>query len=186
MHGHGQVGGKGPGGGGPDDYGFARTVQQGELDPDGGVLLLPVLDLGLGQSGLASGAPDNSTEVLKKQVFGLGPGQGPPGCLDVGVLDGLIGSVPVQPDPQFLELTGHDVAMLEGELLALGDETVDAVILDGLLVGEVQFLLHANLNGESVHIPAGLVPHVEAVHALVADDGVLQGLVPGRAQVNGT
>ena len=67
MRRDGQVGGQGPGGGGPDDQGdvlqapqfgkLRRRANQGKFHEDGRGLVLLVLHLGFGQGGSAGGAP---------------------------------------------------------------------------------------------------------------------------------
>ncbi len=112
------------------------------------------------------------------------PLQRPPCRLDVGGGDGHVGVLPIHPHPQFLELLGHHFLMGEREVLAAGDEAVDAVGLDLLLALDAYGLLHLDLDGKSVHVVARLVPDVELLHPLEPDDGVLDDLVKGGAQVN--
>ena len=185
MDGDGHVGGQGPGGGGPDQE-RAGAVPEGEPDHDGRVGLVPVLYLGLGQGGLAPGAPGNDPAGRLEEALLLGLLDGPPGGLQVVELDGLVGIVPLHPDPELLELLGHVGAEALGELLAGGDELVDSQLLDVLLGVHADVLLHLDLDGEAVHVVPGLVADVVAAHPPVPEQDVLHGLVHRRPQVDGS
>ena len=184
VGGHGHVGSEGPGGGGPDEE-RCGAVFQGEPDHDRGVCLVPVLDLGLGESGLAPGAPGDDPAGGTEELLLLGPLDGPPCGLEVIELDGLIGVVPIHPHPELLELLGHVLVEAQGELPAGVDELVYPERLDVLLGVDADVLLDLDLDREAVHIESGLVADVVSAHPPVSDQDVLDGLVHGRAQVDG-
>lgn len=68
--------------------------------------------------------------------------------------------------------------------LALFRKSCNAVLLDVLLRLEAEDTLDLDLDWQPMHVPAGSVHHVEAVHAPVAQHRVLDDLVPGGAQVD--
>ena len=185
VDGHGHVGGQGPGGGGPDEERRPAPVGQGEPDHHGGVGLVPVVYLGLGEGGLAAGAPgDDPGRVLQQPFFERLLG-GPPGGLHVVELQGLIGVVPVHPDAQPLERVGHAGMQPVGEVLAGRDELVYADLVGDLLLGvDPDLLLDLDLDGEAVHVEPGLVADIVAVHPPVADEDVLDRLVHRRPEMD--
>ena len=65
----------------------------------------------------------------------------------------------------------------------LGAGPADAERVERLL-GRLELLHHLVLDGETVAIPAGHVGRPETAHGLVAQDGVLQQLVEGGADVD--
>ena len=95
--------------------------------------------------------------------------QCPPGSLEILVLQGHVGVVPVEPGPQDLELDGHVIFLAKRKLLAPLYELVDAIGLDILLITEAEGLLYLDLDGQAVHIPARPVLDLETVHGLVAE-----------------
>ena len=62
--------------------------------------------------------------------------------------------------------------------LTLLDERLHAVFFDLVFAVQAQLFLHFQLNGQAVGIPAGFPGHVEALHAAVPGDHVLDD--PGQ------
>ena len=101
--------------------------------------------------------------------------------------------IPIHPDSELLELLGHVGLEGEGMLLACVNEIVDtddvldlflgpdsdlirfAVLVDPS--GDVDLLLHLDLDGETVHVETGLVADVESVHPPVSQEDILDRLV---------
>jgi len=110
--------------------------------------------------------------------------QRPPCSLKVLILQCHVGIVPVHPGAQHLELGCHVVLLAERELLAPLDELVYAVGLDIPLAAKAKGLLNLDLDWKAMHIPAGSVLDLEAVHGLVAQNSVFDHLVPGGAEVD--
>ncbi len=116
----------------------------------------------------------------------MGAPQGPPSRLDVIVGEGDVRVVPVHPHTQALELLGHQRDVVEGPLLALLDEFFNShPLLDFLFGFDAKLLLNFDFDWQPVAVPSWLTEHVEAAHTHVAQDGVLDYLVPGGPQMNG-
>ena len=117
--------------------------------------------------------------------------QAPPLGFDIGILVGDIGMLHVDP---VADLLGHPfplVQVLPHALLALGDERLDAVLLDLGLSVQAQRLLHFQLHGQAVRIPSGDAQDALSLHGLVPGDQVLDhpgldmadmGLAVGRGR----
>ncbi len=141
-----------------------------------------VLDLGLGEGGPVVDAPVDGLEALVDEAVlveveeGLGDG----GL--VAVRHGEVGVVPAAEDADALELGALEV----DELLR--------VLAAGAADGEgghfelfaAEFFVDLDLDGEAVAVPAGDVGGVEAGHGLGLDDEVLDALVEGVAEVDGS
>ena len=191
VQGHGQVGRKGPGGGGPDDEGDRLSAGllgeggkglflQGKLNVDRGGAVIVVLHLSLGQGGYAMGAPVNGffapvNVALAQKVHEL-PGDGG----FVVVTHGEVGVFPVPDHPQALELLPLDVYPALGVFPALlpDDE------LGKLPPFDLELLFHVELDGKAVTVPARDVGAVVARHAAAFHDEVLEHLVESRSHVD--
>jgi hypothetical protein len=100
--------------------------------------------------------------------------QRPPDALDVGGVHGAVGLGHVDPvaHPQRHRGELVDVALdrLAAPLVELGD----SVGLDVALAREAELLLHGDLDGQAVAVPAGLADHMAALHRLEAREDVLE------------
>jgi len=179
-----QIRWEGPGSRRPDQERFGGSVPERELDVDGGIRLIRVLDLRVGQGGFVAGAPLGRAEGLVEQTAFVRAAEGPPRRFNEFVPDRHVRPVPVHPDPEGPELVRHLVQQIEGELATGRDEFLDPQVLDLLLVRDPQGLLDLDLDREAMHVVPGLVSDVEATHPAKADDGVFQGLVQDIAQVD--
>ena len=159
-------------------------LRERELHEDRGVALVPVLDLGVRDRGLAARAPVHDPVPEVEHALLVGALQRPPGGLDVVRGHGLVRVLEVEPDPERAELVGHQLAVLRSEGPALLDEPPDPVVLDLLLGDEAELLLDLDLDREAVHVVPGPVDHVPAPHPDLPEDRVLDDLVPGRAEVD--
>ena len=209
MHGEGEVGGKGPGGGGPDEErelasAFAavpaaarpgvdgRLVDDGKTEVDGRVLDLPVAERDLVRR---QGRPDPGVvrdHLVPAVQEALVPDglQEMPDRLDVVVVEGVVGVVHVHPEahPFGHALPVADVA--HDRLAAAPGELLDPdLALDAGLVEDPELLLDLVLDGQAVGVPARPARAVVAAHGLVAGEQVLEGagedVVEARPAVRG-
>ena len=186
LHGEGGVAGKGPRRGGPGDDADVRALaqpdafpllrRQPELDVDAGVgdvVAVALREFVVAQAGLAAGAVGRAAVVLVDQPALPQLLEDPPAALDVVVVVGDVRVLHVRPEGdalgQFLEIA--DVAV--DALAAFGVELGDAVGLDLGLGAEAELLLHLDLDGQAVGVPARLAGHAVAAHRLVAREQVL-------------
>ena len=153
-----------------------------EAHEDGWRDLVGVLDLGLGQGGVAVAAPVNG---LAAPVDGAPVEDGLEdlyvgGVIVVGI--GKVGVVPLAKDAEALEALALGVDLLDGELAAqradlLGGELVEAIATEGLF--------DLVLDGLPVAVPTRHVGRLVAAHGPVAVDDVLGDLVLRVPQVDG-
>ena len=186
---HGLVGRDGPGRGGPD-HEVDRAVeglearglrQKLEAHVDGRARLVAVLDLGLGERGVAVLAPVHRLVAAVDHALiehGLED-------LDVGrivlVVEGEVGMVPVAEHAQALEALALQVDVLDGELAA---HLADLGHRRGVELLGAEGLLDLVLDRLPVAVPARHVGHLVALHHPVAVDDVLRDLVHGVADVD--
>ena len=176
----GHVAGQRPGGGGPGEDAGAAAVLQIELRHGGGLLhvLVALGHLVGGEGRPAAGAVGHDLVALVEESLVVDGLESPPLGLDVVVVIGHVGIVHVHP---VTHPVGH-VRPLGGifphGLLAALDEGLHAVFFDLLLAVQAQLLLHLQLHGQAVGVPAGLPKHVVALHGPVAGDDVLDA--PGQ------
>ena len=95
---------------------------------------------------------------------------------------GEVGVVPAAEDADALELGALEVDVLL-RVLAAGAADGDGVHLEFFAA---ELLVDLDLDGEAVAVPAGDVGGVEAGHGLGFDDEVLDALVEGVAEVDGS
>ena len=101
--------------------------------------------------------------------------QKPPQGLHVFRLIGHIGFLHVHPVPHLLGQVLPDVRKAHHRLLAGLIVFLDADLLPDVLLGDSQFLLYSQLDGQTVGVPSGLALHHIALHGLVAAEEVLDG-----------
>ena len=186
----GQVAGQSPGGCGPDhEIGLVKIgiltqealiVCDLELDVDGGAGIGLILDLGLGQRGLALGAPVHGLQTLVDVALLVHLTE----HLDLARLKhgihGQIGVVPVGAHAQTDELLLLYLHVLLCKLVAGGTELGNGHLLAVQLV----LLDDGRLDGHAVVVPAGDVGHAVALHGLGLVDEVLEDLVERSAHMN--
>ena len=187
LHGEGGIAGQRPGRGRPghDARGAfvvqiearARFRRQAELHEDAGVghvLAVALRQLVVAEAGLAARAVGRDAVGLEEVVAFPQLLENPPAALDVVVVVGDVGVVHVGPEGdalgQFLEVA-H---VAPHAFAALGVEGGDAVGLDVGLGAQAELLLHLDLDGQAVRVPAGLAGHAVAAHGLVAGEEVLE------------
>ena len=190
MEGDGQIGRKGPGGRRPDDNRDLLSLEPGvflghvrdhrELDVDRRRGMVLVLDLGLGQGGLAVDAPVDRPLPLVNVPRGEESGQVPQDIGFVGGIHGEIRLVPFAQDAEPDEPVPLDIDVLEGVFPAFIAEFGQGHVLLPL----PEELVHVDLDRKAVAVPAGDVGRQVPLHALALDDEVLEDLVQGGAQVD--
>jgi len=94
--------------------------------------------------------------------------------LDVLAVHGIVRVVQVDPVAHPLGHLAERLHVAQHGLAALGIELRNAVRLDVALAREAQLLLHGELDGEAVAVPAGLPVDHEALHGLEAREDVLE------------
>ena len=188
VHRDGEVRGQRPRGRGPD-HERDRTAPEGgqrgrgalerELHVDRRSGLVLVLDLGLGQGGLAVHAPVHRLQALVHQVA---PHEAPELARDRRLVGGrhrAVRVLPVTEDPETTELSPLDVDEL-GRVLATAPPLLERIHrlahVDRRLV-ESQLHVHLVLDGQPVAVPARHVDRVVPEHRAGLDDQVLQDLV---------
>ena len=142
--------------------------------------MIGVLDLGLGQGGLAGGAPVDRLLPLVQGAVAHEDRQLPHDLGLVSVVEREVGALPGPEHAEALELVALD-----------GDEPlgVSAALIPDLRFGHLLFagaedFVHLVLDGEAVAIPARDIRAQIAAHRLGFDHEVLEDLVQGRADVN--
>ena len=182
VDGSGNVGGERPGCRRPDQQRLPRPFVDRELEIDTGVGHLPVAlgdDLHVGEAGGAARAPGHGVLAFVEPAPFVADLEEVPDGVVVLVGVGVVGVVPVHPLGEPKRLLGDLVGEALDALLARVDEAVDAVGLDVALRREAELSLHLHLDPETLAVVAVLVALAEALHRLVALEGVLVGAAPG-------
>lgn len=112
--------------------------------------------------------------VLHEQALAEDLLERPPHRLHVLRVHGAVRVVQVDPVAHPGRQLGEGVGVPGHRGAALRVELRDAVILDVLLAGEAQLLLHRQLDRQAVAVPAGLAGHMVALHRLEAREDVLE------------
>ena len=150
----------------------------GEPDDDRGVGDVPVdvrlAHLVVGQRRAAPGAVRADPEVPHEQALVVDRLERPPDGLHVVGVHGAVGGGQVDPVPHPGGERGERVDVPQHRLPAPLVELGDAVGLDVLLAGQAEFLLHGDLHGQPVAVPAGLAGDVEPLHGLEPGKQVLE------------
>ena len=179
VGGHRGVGHQRPGRRRPDqECGLARERTRGEreayVDRRVDDRLVALGQLVVGQAGAAAGAVGRDAMVLDEQSLVPDLLEGPPHGLDVGRVHRPVGLREVDPVAHPLGHLGEGVDVAYDALAAAGVELGDAVRLDLALDPEAELLLHGQLDGQAVAVPAGLARDVVALHRPVAREQVLE------------
>ena len=189
LEGNGLVGGDGPRRGRPDDKvdRAVEVLEAGGLGShlkaheDGRARLVGVLNLGLGQRGMAVLAPVNRLVAAIDHTLiehGLKD-------LDVGgivlVIERQVGIVPVAEHTQATEAGLLQLDVLDSELVAELTDLSRGGLVE--LLG-AELLLDLVLNRLTVAVPTGDIGNLIALHHPVTVDHVLGDLVHGMADVD--
>ena len=205
IDGDGQVGGQGPGGGGPDRHEqlLAVVLVGGTLDAmgpqlagqgggqlhhrkghvgAGGGVAVGVFQFGLGQGGAGARAPVHRLEapvdVARQHHLAEHTDLG--GL--VGLVEGEVGLVPVGPDAPAAETAALALHLLEGVGVGAAAQAERGELL-AFVAGEP--LQHLQLDRQAVAVPARHEARPLAVEQGVLVDDVLEHLVKGVADMQG-
>ena len=189
LKGNGLVGGDGPRGGRPDDEvnRAVEVLEAGGLGghlkahEDGGARLVGVLDLCLGQRGVAVLAPVNRfVAAIDHALIEHGLED-----LNVGgvmlVIERQVGVVPVAEHAQAAETGLLELDVLDSELVAELTDLGRRGLVE--LLG-AELLLDLVLDRLTVTVPTGDIGNLIALHHPVTVDHVLGNLVHGMADVD--
>ena len=176
THGQGFVRSQGPGGRRPCQEIFIIPVRSLELHSQCVDLhcLISLSDLVGGKSGSAARAVRLDLVTFIDHILLEELVDDPPDRLNIIVVQGDVRVIHVrQIAGTFTHISPH---IREGEYRfpALLIEFLDSVFLNVLLSAHAQVLLHLDLHRKSVGIPAGPGCDLEALHPLIAVDGILQ------------
>ena len=180
THGDRRVGDERPRRGRPHQEGGAvlgpRAGGQREPDVDAGVgdRLVALGHLVVGEPRLVAGAVRRDPVVLDEQSLAVDLLERPPHRLDVLRVHRAVGLAHVDPaaHPVGHLLPEVDVAL--HRLAAAGVELRDPEGLDVGLAGEAELLLHGELDGQAVAVPAALAVDLVALHRAEPREDVLE------------
>ena len=144
--------------------------------------LVNVLDLGVGERGGALGAPVYDAFALVDELFPVEVHEGLAHGAGAGVVHREALALPVAARAQGLELLYDAVAVLVLPGPDLVEKALASEVEAGLALAP-ELLLNLYLRGYARVVVAGQPEGGVAVHALVADEHVLDSLVKGVAQV---
>jgi hypothetical protein len=108
-----------------------------------------------------------------EEIPGEELGECPPDALHIGLVIRHVGVVEIDPEPQLLGEALPLLGVTEDALETATDEGLHPVLDDRILPGDAELLLHLDLDGEAVGVPARSAGHVEAAHGLVTGEDVL-------------
>ena len=149
---------------------------------DGGVLhrAVALRHLVGGESGPATGTVGENLVPLVQEPVVVHLRKLPPHALDVLIGVGYVGVLQIDPEAHPVDHPLPLALVLPDRLLAALHELLHAVRLDLRLAVDTDLLLHLQLDGKTVRVPAALTRDVEPLHRLVAGEEVL---VDARHQV---
>ena len=183
IHAECQVGGQGPGRGGPCQeiiLLFAFCHLRLETD-DGRALLYGLISLSYlvgGKGSSAARAIGHNLEALVQKTHIPDLLQRPPFGFDIIIMISDIWVIHVSPEADLTgELLPHTLVLPHGFLTFL-DKRFDAVLFDLFLAVDADLLLNLQLHRESVGIPARLPDDLMPLHGLISGDHVLDD--PGQ------
>ena len=182
VHRHAGIAHHGLGTGGGDDD-IAGAVGQRIADVPQIAGLFGVFHLGVGQGGQAVGTPVDDAAALVDQALFIQLAEGLADSAGAALVHGEAVTAPVAGCAHLLLLL-HDAAAVL--LLPRPDalqELLAAQIVAGQAFALTQLLLHLDLGGDAGVVAAGQPQGFVALHALIADQNVLQRAVHGVAHV---
>ena len=188
MHGDREVGRERPRRGRPDDDGermrgrelLGGGIGDREGHPDGVRALVLVFDLGFGERGLARDGPIHRFLGTIDEALLDEAGEATEDLAFVGGVHRAVFRSPVGEDAEALELAALLLDVGGGEF---GAGLADAEGVERLLLG-LELLHHLMLDRKTVAVPTRHVRRPEATHGLITEDGVLQELIEGGADVH--
>ena len=126
-----------------------------------------------GERRAAARAVGNDLVTLVEQPLLVDLLERPPDRFDIIVVIGDVGMLHVHPVADAVAHLFPLALVLPDGLLALLDEGLDAVFFDVLLTVHAEGLLHFELDGQPVRVPARLAQDVFALHRLIAREDLL-------------
>ena len=120
------------------------------------------------EAGAGSGRIRLDGIAFIEQAFVIEVFQQEPQGLDVVVGEGDVGIVEVDPVAHLAGEVVPHVLVFHHFLAAGAVVVVDADLLADVFLGDAEFLLHAEFDGQAVGVPAGLAHHMFAFQGLVA------------------
>ena len=181
IEGHGQIGGQGPGRGGPNHHVGVGFTRQTESDEHALADVVGVLHFGLGQGGPEWNAPVHGFFAPVHEALLDEVGELPQ---FIGLIlrgEGQVRVVPVTQNTEALKLLALQVDVLAG--IGIAGRSDRGRIGIGLALG-AQFLGHLGLDGQAMAVPAGNVRGLESAQGLRLQDQILENLVQRRADVH--
>jgi len=190
LHRNGQIGGNGPGRGGPDDHGHFFTGQFGphgadigiksELDVNRRRVMIRVFHFRFGQRRFARCAPVHRLLSLVNAAVEIKLAELRDGGGFIRIRHGQIGIVPLAENSQTFELRALDVDEF------FGVHAAGAALFHLRQAGflAAQFLVDLVFDGQTVAVPPRHEHAVEAGHVLGLDDNVLDDFIERRAQMD--
>ena len=159
----------------PRQHARLRIVLQAEPDGDGrvGHVLVALVGFEVGERGGAAGAVREDLVALVDQALVPQLAEHPPDRLHVLHVHRAVAVAEIDPAAHALHDGLPFAGVAQHDAAAGFVELADAVVLDLLLAGELQLLLHLVLDREAVAVPAERAFAVFAAHGLVARDHVL-------------
>src|SRR5687768_4441210 len=130
----------------------------------------------------AAGTVRKNLVAAVKKIALKQRGERPPDALDVFVGIRDVRLVVIEPEPDSLAHLFPVGLVSPDAFPAESVELLDADLLDLLLAADAELLLHLDLNGESVRVPAGTPCDVKSLHRAMAGEQVLDG--PGENVMN--
>ena len=141
---------------------------------DDGLVPAGLAQLVVGQAGAAARAVRRDPVVLAEQTGLVDLLERPPDALDVVGVHRAVGLRGVDPEAHPLGHLLERVDVSHHRLATAGVELRHAERLDVGLAVEPQLLLHGDLDGQAVAVPAGTPRDVVALHGAVAGEDVLE------------
>ena len=181
VHGDAGVAQHGLGTGSGDDE-VAGAVGERVADVPEVARLVDVLDLRVGERGGALGTPVDDSLALVDELFLIKVNEGLAHGAGAGIVHGEALALPVAGGAEGLELLDYPVAVFVLPGPDLVQELFAPEVEAGLAL-VTQLFLNLYLRGDAGVVIARQPERGVAVHALVADEHVLDGLVKGVAQV---
>ena len=181
MDGHGGIAQHGLGTGGGQNQELVGA-HDGVLQVPEAALLVLILHLGVGDAGLAVGAPVDDALAAVDQVLIVQILKDLQNRLAAALVHGEALAVPVAGAAQLLQLAHDAVAVL----VLPGPGALQEAVAAQHLLGQALFLHlghNLGLGGDGSMVGAGHPQSGVALHALVADQDVLPGLVHGMTHV---
>ena len=169
-------------GGGHDDI-AALLALDGIADVPEVAGLVLILHLGVAQSGDAVGAPVDDAAALVDETLLVQAAEDLTHRLGAALVHGEPGAVPVAGDAHLLLLLDDAVAVLVLPVPDTLQELLAAQVVAGQTLLGAQLLFHLDLGGDAGVVHAGYPQGGVALHALEADEDILQGAVHGVAHV---